>query len=100
MQRYFNFFVCSLALVLFSTTLSRAEVEITLNSGNTLQADCIQWGPDSTLILEQKNQQPSSLSLNKIERLKIENSVYDQETIQLAADQYYQGQSVQFAFNN
>ncbi|WP_417392892.1 hypothetical protein [Gimesia sp.] len=99
MQRHLNFFVCSLALVLFSTTLSRAEVEITLESGNTLHADSIQWGSDSTLILEQKNQQTSTLSFKNIERLKIENSVYDRETIQLAADQYYQGQSVQFAFH-
>ncbi|QDT93038.1 hypothetical protein [Gimesia algae] len=99
MQRHLTFLAFFLALFLFSTSSSQAEVEIILNSGDMLHADCIQWGPDSTLILEQAGQQPSSISLTKIARLKIENTDYDQQTIQLAATQYQQSQAVQFAFH-
>ncbi|MCA9004753.1 MAG: hypothetical protein KDA70_05720 [Planctomycetaceae bacterium] len=97
MQRDRTFFVFCLALLLFSTSISRAEVAITLETGKTIHADCIQWGPDSTLILETQGQPLRSLSLDQIQSLKIENSEYDRQTIRLAADQYQQNQSVQFA---
>tara|TARA_R110000868_G_scaffold93618_1_gene258913 strand:- start:36777 stop:38054 length:1278 start_codon:yes stop_codon:yes gene_type:complete len=99
MQRDLTFFTLLLALFLSTPAISLADVEITLDSGNTIHADCIQWGTDSTLVLETAGQQSRSISLERIERLKIENSDYDRETIQLAADQYYQSQPVQFAFH-
>lgn len=99
MQRNLTFFTFILALFLCSTSISQADVEVTLDSGNTLHADCIQWGIDSTLVLETAGLQPRSISLAKIARLKIENTDYDRETIQLAADQYHQSQTVQFAFH-
>ena len=97
MQRDLTFFTLLLALFLSTPAISLADVEITLDSGNTLHADCIQWGTDSTLILETQGQPLRSLSLNQIQSLKIENSEYDRQTIRLAADQYQQSQSVQFA---
>ncbi|WP_417381380.1 hypothetical protein [Gimesia sp.] len=97
MQRHLTFLAFFWAFFLFSALSTRADVEITLNSGNTIHVDHIQWGLDSTLILEEAGQQPRSIYLQSIKRLKIEHSEYDRETIQLAAAQYQQNQAVLFA---
>ncbi len=70
------------------TTTLQAGVEIELMNGVQLRGHRIQWGPSSMLVMESSKQGRVSLkriSLENIKRLSIDQSHYDQKTVQLAA---------------
>ena len=88
MQRPFCYVLITLIVSLCSTLPLPAGIEIELTDGRVLTADRIEWGASSTLIIEsarQKGTVSTTLSLNQINRLSIDGSHYDQETIQLAS---------------
>lgn len=73
---------------LFLPQVLSAGVEIELMNGTQLEGDRIQWGQASTLVIESSNQgrvSQKTILLKNIKRLSIDQSHYDQKTIQLAA---------------
>ncbi|QDU07514.1 hypothetical protein [Gimesia aquarii] len=88
MKSRFNDLLLILCFYLISTATLQAAVEIELTDGNRITADRIQWGPSATLVLETSNkgqQEQQTIPLDHINRLSIDGSHYDQQTIQIAA---------------
>jgi len=88
MERRSAYLLFTIYFSLFCAARLQAGVEIELTNGDHFTADRIQWGASSTLILETAKQPGvtrQTISLARIKRLSIDESHYDQETIQLAA---------------
>lgn len=88
MERRSSYSLVTIFFSLFCTASLQAGVEIELTNGDHFTADRIQWGASTTLILETAKQAGvtrQTISLSRIKRLSIDESHYDQETIQLAA---------------
>ena len=84
----FKSLLCLCLVSVCCATPLTAGVEVELTNGEVRTGSWIQWGPHETMLLDSGTDQRSQIeriSLDSIRRLSIDESVYDQETIQLAA---------------
>lgn len=85
MPRRFSSSLIILFVSLFSISTTQAGIEIELTNGTIIKADRIEWGGSSTLQFDTAHQTQSEVPLDQINRLSIDGSHYDQDTIQFAA---------------